>query len=183
MDLSPAGLEAALLDDADIEWRIIVVSACYSGGFPRSAAGRVHADRDHARADRESFGCGATHAGGAYSAAPSSATDAGKGESIDAAFARAQAAVAGRERSRGDTGGRAWDVSRRRRWRRRSKTLRKRGASGATRTASLARSAAEPEAGVRMRPHRMRPVIPIRAATREPAVHRRWPSEGDSRGC
>jgi hypothetical protein len=55
--IHPVELRAAL-DDAGIEWRVIVVSACYSGGF-------VDALRDEhtlvitaARADRTSFGCG-----------------------------------------------------------------------------------------------------------------------------
>jgi hypothetical protein len=33
VELAPAGLKQ-LLDDAGIKWRIIVVSACYSGGYP-----------------------------------------------------------------------------------------------------------------------------------------------------
>ncbi|MEO7252518.1 MAG: C13 family peptidase [Arenimonas sp.] len=55
--IQPRDLRAAL-DDAGIHWRVIVVSACYSGGF-------VDALRDPdtlvitaARADRTSFGCG-----------------------------------------------------------------------------------------------------------------------------
>ncbi|CAN5224953.1 hypothetical protein BH11PSE14_BH11PSE14_16860 [soil metagenome] len=55
--IGPADLRAAL-DDAHIGWRVIVVSACYSGGF-------VDALRDEhtlvitaAREDRASFGCG-----------------------------------------------------------------------------------------------------------------------------
>lgn len=55
--LDPATLREAL-DEAGFEWRIVVISACYSGGF-------VDALRDErtlvitaARADRPSFGCG-----------------------------------------------------------------------------------------------------------------------------
>lgn len=55
--ITPGRLRAAL-DDAGIRWRVIVVSACYSGGF-------VNALRDPhtlvvtaARHDRTSFGCG-----------------------------------------------------------------------------------------------------------------------------
>jgi hypothetical protein len=57
--ISPAELAAAL-DDAGIRWRVIVISACYSGSF-------VDALRDDrtlvitaARADRTSFGCSNT---------------------------------------------------------------------------------------------------------------------------
>lgn len=56
-DLDPAGLRAAL-DDAGIRWRIVVISACYSGGF-------IDALRDDhtlvitaSDADHTSFGCG-----------------------------------------------------------------------------------------------------------------------------
>lgn len=55
--IAPGDLRASL-DDAGIQWRVVVVSACYSGGF-------VDALRDPdtlvitaARADRTSFGCG-----------------------------------------------------------------------------------------------------------------------------
>lgn len=55
--IQPRDLRAAL-DDAGIHWRVVVVSACYSGGF-------VDALRDPgtlvitaARGDRTSFGCG-----------------------------------------------------------------------------------------------------------------------------
>jgi len=56
--IEPQDLRSAL-DDAKIRWRVVVVSACYSGGF-------IDALRDprtlvitSARADRASFGCGA----------------------------------------------------------------------------------------------------------------------------
>ena len=55
-DLTPETLRAAL-DDAKIKWRVIVISACYSGGF-------INALRDQhtiviaaAAPDRRSFGC------------------------------------------------------------------------------------------------------------------------------
>lgn len=55
--IRPADLRAAL-DDAGLRWRVVIVSACFSGGF-------VDALRDSrtlvitaARADRSSFGCG-----------------------------------------------------------------------------------------------------------------------------
>ena len=57
--IEPRDLRAAL-DESGIRWRVVVVSACYSGGF-------VDALRDSgtlvitaARADRSSFGCGST---------------------------------------------------------------------------------------------------------------------------
>ncbi|HMB56125.1 MAG TPA: C13 family peptidase [Arenimonas sp.] len=55
--ITPTNLRAAL-DDAGIRWRIVVVSACYSGGFIDA----LHDDHTlvitAARADRASFGCG-----------------------------------------------------------------------------------------------------------------------------
>ena len=48
LELAPltAPALARLLDDAGIKWRIIVVSACYSGGFIDAAHGRLHARAD-----------------------------------------------------------------------------------------------------------------------------------------
>ena len=45
VELTPPGLRQ-LLDDAGIKWRIVVVSACYSGGYHQAFAGRLHVDRD-----------------------------------------------------------------------------------------------------------------------------------------
>lgn len=49
---------AESLAAADIEWRIVVVSACYSGGFIPALAGPRTLAITAARADRTSFGCG-----------------------------------------------------------------------------------------------------------------------------
>lgn len=46
------------LDDASIKWRIIIISACYSGGFIESLAGPSTLLITAASADRNSFGCG-----------------------------------------------------------------------------------------------------------------------------
>ncbi|MFC4728833.1 C13 family peptidase [Coralloluteibacterium thermophilus] len=48
----------AVLDDAGIRWRVIVVSACYSGGFIDALADPRTLVVTAARADRTSFGCG-----------------------------------------------------------------------------------------------------------------------------
>ena len=56
LDLSAAGLNEALRE-AGIKWRIVIVSACYSGGFI-DALGDAHSlVVTAARADRKSFGC------------------------------------------------------------------------------------------------------------------------------
>ena len=55
--LTPATLRKAL-DDAGIRWRVIVVSACYSGGYVDVLADPRTLIVTAARADRTSFGCG-----------------------------------------------------------------------------------------------------------------------------
>lgn len=55
--LTPRGLRTAL-DDAGIRWRVIVVSACYSGGYVDALADARTLVITAARADRTSFGCG-----------------------------------------------------------------------------------------------------------------------------
>ena len=55
--LSPQALKQ-MLDDAGIKWRIIVVSACYSGGFIDPLKDEHSLIITAAAADRTSFGCG-----------------------------------------------------------------------------------------------------------------------------
>ena len=55
--LSPQRLRVAL-DEAGIRWRVVVVSACYSGGFIEPLADPNTLVITAARADRTSFGCG-----------------------------------------------------------------------------------------------------------------------------
>jgi hypothetical protein len=59
--LSPQMLKE-MLDDAGIKWRIIVVSACYSGGFIESLKDDRTLVITASAADRTSFGCGAESA-------------------------------------------------------------------------------------------------------------------------
>jgi len=54
--LGPAQLKAAL-DESGIKWRVIVVSACYSGGFVEPLADAHTIVITAAAADRTSFGC------------------------------------------------------------------------------------------------------------------------------
>jgi len=49
----------AALDDAGIRWRVVVVSACFSGGFIKDLRTPETLVITAARADRTSFGCGA----------------------------------------------------------------------------------------------------------------------------
>jgi len=56
--LAPEALKQ-MLDDAGIKWRIIVVSACYSGGFIEPLKDDRTLIMTASAADRTSFGCGA----------------------------------------------------------------------------------------------------------------------------
>jgi hypothetical protein len=55
--LTPPALRA-MLDDAGIKWRIVVVSACYSGGFVEALRDDNTLVLTASGADRASFGCG-----------------------------------------------------------------------------------------------------------------------------
>jgi hypothetical protein len=55
--ITPAALRS-MLDASGIKWRIIVVSACYSGGFIDALKDDHTLVMTAARADRTSFGCG-----------------------------------------------------------------------------------------------------------------------------
>jgi hypothetical protein len=59
--LSPQMLKE-MLDDAGIKWRIIVISACYSGGFIEPLKDDRSLIITASAADRTSFGCGAESA-------------------------------------------------------------------------------------------------------------------------
>lgn len=98
--ISPQDLRAAL-DDAGIDNRIIVLSACYSGGFIPALRSPQTLILTAARADRPSFGCGNT----------SNATYFGQAWLIDAmnqsdhpltAFEIAKAAITAREKQEGE---------------------------------------------------------------------------------
>jgi len=53
----PAKTLAALLKDSGIRWKVVVVSACYSGGFIPPLRDEATLVITAARADRTSFGC------------------------------------------------------------------------------------------------------------------------------
>ncbi len=95
--LTPAGLKQ-MLDDAGIKWRIIVVSACYSGGFIDPLKDDYTLIMTASAADRTSFGCGsesdATYFGDALFQHALRFED-----SFVKAFALAKARIEGRERA------------------------------------------------------------------------------------
>jgi len=94
-ELDAAGLRA-LLDDAHIKWRVIVVSACYSGSFIAPLRTDTTLVATAAAADRMSFGCECgsdfTYFGRAYFDQALRET-----HSFVAAFDRARAAILRRE--------------------------------------------------------------------------------------
>ena len=59
-DIDPAMLRT-MLDDAGIQWRVIIISACYSGGFVEPLKDAKTLVATAAAADRTSFGCSNEH--------------------------------------------------------------------------------------------------------------------------
>jgi len=97
--LTPAALRT-LLDDAGIRWRIIVVSACYSGAFVDALADDDTLVMTASEVDRTSFGCShrndATYFGDALFH-----DGLAKSDSIVGAFEIAKKIVAEREKAAG----------------------------------------------------------------------------------
>jgi len=97
--LTPAGLRQ-MLDDAQIKWRIVVVSACFSGGYIAPLQDDQTIVITAARSDRISFGCGdrsdATFFGEAFFQQGLATTD-----TLEAAFDIAKKRVDERERAAG----------------------------------------------------------------------------------
>ena len=97
--LSPEALRAAL-DSAGVQWRIVVVSACYSGAFVDALRGPRTLVISSARADRNSFGCG--HDGDyTYFGRAFLQDELPRADSLRAAFDGARARIEARERSEG----------------------------------------------------------------------------------
>jgi hypothetical protein len=97
--VDPAGLRKAL-DDAGIRWRVIVVSACYSGGYvePLRDARTLVITASAAR--RQSFGCG-SESDFTYLAKALFDEELRSSLSFEEAFARARETIAAREREQG----------------------------------------------------------------------------------
>jgi hypothetical protein len=92
----PAEQLKKLLDESGIKWRVIVVSACYSGGFIEPLKDENSLIMTASRADRNSFGCSNenafTHFGRAYFDRQLRRT-----HSFIEAFAKSQIAIQDRE--------------------------------------------------------------------------------------
>jgi hypothetical protein len=130
VQLTPTGLKQ-LLDDAGIKWRIIVVSACYSGGYIRPLQDDYTLIVTASQSDRTSFGCeddsDSTFFGEAFFQ-----QGLAKADSIDAAFELAKIRVSERERGEGYSPPSNPQIFVGDAMADKMKTLRKRGAGGAT---------------------------------------------------
>jgi hypothetical protein len=129
VELSPVGLKQ-LLDDAGIKWRIIVVSACFSGGYIPVLQDDYTLIVTASQADRVSFGCDnrsdATFFGEAFFQQGLAHSD-----SFEAAFGVAKTRVAEREKNEGYAPPSNPQIAVGAAMVDKLKTLRKRGASGA----------------------------------------------------
>jgi hypothetical protein len=97
--LSPRALRAAL-DAAGVEWRVVIVSACFSGAFVDALRGPRTLVISAARADRNSFGCG--HDGDyTYFGRAFLAEELPRADTLPAAFEGARRRIDERERQEG----------------------------------------------------------------------------------
>jgi hypothetical protein len=99
VELTPGGMRQ-MLDDAGIAWRIVVVSACYSGGYIEPLKDPQTLVITASHADKVSFGCGdrsdATYFGEAFFQHGLATAD-----TFEAAFAAAEKRVRERETAEG----------------------------------------------------------------------------------
>jgi hypothetical protein len=99
--ITPDRLKAAL-DESGIRWKVVVISACYSGGFIDAVKDERTLVITAARADRSSFGCG-YGSEATYLAQALFGEALAKTFSIEAAFAQARSKIEQWEREKGYT--------------------------------------------------------------------------------
>lgn len=97
--IDPPALKKAL-DESGIKWRVIVVSACYSGGFIKPLQDEHTMIITASNATRTSFGCG-NASDATYLAQALFNEELRKTYSIETAFAAARQSIAERERAQG----------------------------------------------------------------------------------
>ncbi len=97
--IDPPALKKAL-DDSGIKWRVLVVSACYSGGFIKPLQDEHTMIITASSATRTSFGCGSM-SDATYLAQALFNEELRKTWSMEAAFAAARKSIAERERAQG----------------------------------------------------------------------------------
>jgi hypothetical protein len=99
--ITPERLKAAL-DDSGVRWKVVVISACYSGGFIDALKDERTLIITAARADRSSFGCG-YGSDATYLAQALFGEALTKTYSIEAAFGEARSKIEQWERDKGYT--------------------------------------------------------------------------------
>ena len=97
--IDPQALRAAL-DESGILWRVVVVSACYSGGYVEPLRDEWTLIITAASAKRQSFGCGAA-SDFTYLAKALFDEELRKTHSFETAFAQAKQTIAAREKEKG----------------------------------------------------------------------------------
>ena len=97
--IDPPALKKAL-DDSGIKWRVIVVSACYSGGFIKPLQDEHTMIITASSATRASFGCGSM-SDATYLAQALFNEELRKTYSFETAFAAASKSIAARESAQG----------------------------------------------------------------------------------
>jgi hypothetical protein len=98
-EIDPAALRRAL-DDSGVRWRVIVISACYSGGYVEPLENEHTLVITASSAERQSFGCGA-ESDFTYLAKALFDEELRNTLSFEEAFARAKVSIAQRERAQG----------------------------------------------------------------------------------
>jgi hypothetical protein len=98
-EIDPANLREAL-DSSGIRWRVVVVSACYSGAYIEPLRSPQSLVITAAAATRQSFGCGA-ESEFTYLARALFDEELRKTLSFEEAFGQAKASIAERERAQG----------------------------------------------------------------------------------
>lgn len=98
-EIDPAALRQAL-EDAGIRWRVVVISACYSGGYVEPLRNERTLVITASSATRQSFGCGA-ESDFTYLAKALFDEELRRTFSFEEAFARAKASIEERERAQG----------------------------------------------------------------------------------
>jgi hypothetical protein len=99
--IDPGALRAAI-EEAGIRWRVVVVSACYSGGYVEPLKDERTLIITASSSERQSFGCGAA-SDFTYLAKALFDEELRKTHSFEAAFIRARESIAQRERAQGFT--------------------------------------------------------------------------------
>jgi len=95
-DITPAALKI-MLDDAGIKWRVVIVSACYSGGYIEALRNDNTLVMTAADATRTSFGCG-SESDFTYFGKAMFDEELRRTHSFAEAFGRARVSIAEREK-------------------------------------------------------------------------------------